>query len=105
SAKATRSASTRRTASSRSPGPRQQSPRPKPPWRSARQERTVSLMGVRRALRAMLAAALLSGLAIADSIAGPAKTNTGTSDYWLVLRSDRDEKARAYAVRPDGSRL
>ena len=62
-------------------------------------------MGVRRALGAMLAAALLSGLATADSIAGPAKTNTGTSDYWIVLRSDRDGKARAYVVRPDGSRL
>ena len=38
------------------------------------------------------------------SFTSGAAVGTTARGYWIVIRSDRDESARAYSVRPDGSR-
>jgi Tol biopolymer transport system component len=52
-----------------------------------------------------LAAAAFAALAIADLGGSAAATTARAPGYWLVVGSTRDGNARAYSVRPDGSRL
>jgi Tol biopolymer transport system component len=55
-------------------------------------------------MRRLLASAL-AVLAVVGATAADARTSAHTRGPWIVLGSDRDGEARAYSVRPDGSRL